>query len=299
MSHIPVLAHEVIDLLNIQQGDVVVDGTLNGGGHAREILKLLGPKGKLVGIDWDKTILKNTERELGRTFICGNYADTKEILHAEHIEHANAILLDLGFSSHQISDPSRGFSIQHDGPLDMRYNVQAGDPAHAIINSFSEDALADIFFTYGEERRSRKIAHAIVEHRKKKRITHTGQLWEIIQQAIYPHTNRDMALSFPKRKIAIGVGARVFQALRIYVNNELGNLKKFLHDLPTMITPKGRCAIISFHSLEDRIIKNSFRDFKKEGIVEILTKKPITPTAEERAINPRSRSAKLRAIKKI
>ncbi|OGM91297.1 16S rRNA (cytosine(1402)-N(4))-methyltransferase [Candidatus Wolfebacteria bacterium RIFCSPHIGHO2_01_FULL_48_22] len=291
--HQPVLLHEIIQLLDVQKEDTVVDGTLNGGGHAKEILQGLGPGGTFIGIETDKRILETTKKEMpnpsdARThFVHANYRDARAIMHKLGVTYADAILLDLGFSSHQIQDPSRGFSFQHDGPLDMRYNQSQGDPAYVTINELSEKELADIMFAYGEERQSRKIAKAIVEHRKKERIIRTGQLKKIIG---------DVLGTKPWGKIH--PATRAFQALRIYVNDELGNLAHFLETVPSLLAPGGRCAIISFHSLEDRMVKQSFRNFKKEGVIELLTKKPITPTVEESTANPRSRSAKLRGVKK-
>ncbi len=298
MAHIPILIREILGLLDIRKSDTVVDGTLNGGGHSREMLNRLGREGSYVGIEWDRSILERTEQDIrseysGRLpetcfFTCGNYRDMKRILASKSIGTADAILLDLGFSSLQIDDPERGFSFQNDGPLDMRYNTDSGDPAYAVLNAATERELADIFYAYGEERKSRRIAKAIVEERKRNKIMRTGELREVIERVIRPH-GRDR----------IHPATRVFQALRMYVNDELGNLRSFLADMPDILAPGGRCAILSFHSLEDRMVKQAFHAMRKEGTAEELTKKPVVPGLEEIGRNPRSRSAKLRVIRKV
>jgi len=296
--HTPVLSKEVIQLLDIQAGDSVVDGTMNGGGHAREIICALGDTGTYVGIEWDKDILRQTQNELREAYlnkkkhpriecVYGNYKNISDILQKLKIHRVDAIVLDLGFSSNQISDPSRGFSFQYDGPLDMRYDTTQGTPAYEIVNSFDERALADIFYIYGEERKSRVIAKGIVTERKHERIRTTGELKRIVEHAV----------GKPPR--GIHPATRVFQALRICVNDELGNVRKFLDDVPSVLASNGRCAIISFHSLEDRIVKQAFREYKKQGIADVRTKKPITPSEEEISNNPRSRSAKLRVIEML
>jgi 16S rRNA (cytosine1402-N4)-methyltransferase len=294
--HLPVLAREVLEILKVDSNDTVVDGTMNGGGHTREFLHALGFGGTFIGIEWDSGILEKTEREIRGEFagklphVCvfahGNYRNMPQILRNEGITQADAILLDIGFSSEHIDDPQRGFSFRHDGPLDMRYDASGGEPASAYVNSLPAQELADIFFTYGEERRSRQIAKAITEYRKKERITTTGQLKGIVESVL-----GDRGKIHPATK--------TFQALRIFVNDELGNLRMFLEELPSMLSPRGKCGIITFHSLEDRMVKQAFKNFKKEGIAEEITKKPVSPSAHELALNPRSRSAKLRAIMKV
>lgn len=297
--HTPVLLKESIAILDPQPGEFFIDGTAGSGGHSEAILEKIGPNGKLLGIDWDKNAISNLKSKISNNnviLINGNYADLPEILKSLKAEKlkslkADGLIIDLGFSSEQLSPPvggGRGFSFMKDEPLDMRY----GDgemTAAEVINSFNEKDLADIFWKYGEERFSRQIAKKITEERKKKRILTTFELVEIVKKAVPKFYERGR----------LHPATRVFQALRIYVNRELENLETLLKNLDKIIKNKGRVAIISFHSLEDRLVKNYFRQMAKEGLVEILTKKPITPTEEEIRNNPRSRSAKMRAVKFI
>ncbi|MEK7162735.1 MAG: 16S rRNA (cytosine(1402)-N(4))-methyltransferase RsmH [Patescibacteria group bacterium] len=319
--HTPVLLKEIIEVLNPQSGEFFIDGTLGSGGHAIEILKKIMPDGKLLGVDLDKdnlekaklnisAELKINSSELKNNLILvhGNYASLPEILGSLKNEKfknlkADGLLIDLGFSSEQLVS-GRGFSFLKDEPLDMRYNTERtlnecgtnAETAAEIVNSYSEKDLADIFYKYGEERFSRRIAKNIVEARRKKRILTTFDLASAIKKAT----------SIGYEKGRIHPATRVFQALRIYVNDELGNLEKLLKNLDKIFPPeanqplaeksKGRIAIIAFHSLEDRLVKNYFREMAKDGRAEILTKKPITATLEEIRKNPRSRSAKMRAI---
>ncbi|MDP1538725.1 MAG: 16S rRNA (cytosine(1402)-N(4))-methyltransferase RsmH, partial [bacterium] len=274
-----------------------IDGTLGSAGHAVEIFKRILPGGKLLGIDVDENSLKiaqlkistelrikNSELRNNLILVQGNYANLPEILKKKNLPKADGLLLDLGISSEQLERSGRGFSFMRDEPLDMRYNQNQSEPASVVVNYYSEKELADIFFKYGEERFSRQIARKIIEERKIKPIKTTFDLVEIIQKAI----------SF--RRSRLHPATKVFQALRIYVNNELGNLEKLLKNLGKIIKNKGRAAIISYHSLEDRLVKNYFREMARQGKAKILTKKPIRPTLEEIRQNPRARSAKLRAI---
>jgi len=312
--HTPVLLKEAIEILNPQKGEFFIDGTIGSGGHSEAILGKIGPSGKLLGIDWDEKAIeslkvqkfKNSENII---LVNGNYADLMKILEKEKLGKTNGLIVDLGFSSEQLGG-GRGFSFMKDEPLIMRYSNK-GLTAAEIINSFSEKDLADIFWKYGEERFSRQIAKKIIEERKKGRILTTFELVEIIKKAVPKFYERGR----------LHPATRVFQALRIYVNRELENLEILLKNIPEILKTKGRAphinnlqsekgdlneglcggrvAIISFHSLEDRLVKNYFRQMAKEGYVEILTKKPITPTKEEVKNNPRSRSAKMRAIRVI
>ncbi len=297
--HTPVLLKEVIEILNPKPGEFFIDGTIGSGGHAMAILKKIGPKGKLLGIDWDKKQIERLKIERLKDFkntilVNDNYANLSEILKKHNLPKADGLLIDLGFSSEQLEKSRRGFSFLKDELLDMRYNQEIRDRrleirnlmAAEIINSFSEKELADIFWKYGEERFSRQIAKKIVEERRRKRILTTFDLVDVVEKAA-PKTYE---------KGRIHPATRVFQALRIYVNDELGNLEKLLKNISKIIKPKGRVVIISFHSLEDRLVKNYFRETAKKGMAEILTKKPITATLEEIKKNPRSRSAKLRAM---
>ncbi|MDI6717585.1 MAG: 16S rRNA (cytosine(1402)-N(4))-methyltransferase RsmH [Patescibacteria group bacterium] len=300
MRHNPVLLNEVLEILNPKPGDFIIDGTINGGGHSAAILGKIGKTGKLLGIDIDTEMIKKTREKIASTvnfqlsisnliLTRGNYSHLPEILKKHKLSKADGLLLDLGFSSGQLNS-DRGFSFLKDEVLDMRYdmrnNAERFPTAAEIINSLSESELADIFYKYGEERFSRRIAKAIVEERKKRRIMTTLMLAEIVKKAVPRGYERGR----------IHPATRVFQALRIYVNKELENLESILKNLKAVVKPKGRVAIISFHSLEDRMVKNCFRDMKREGTAEIITKKPITAAKEEILKNPRSRSAKLRVI---
>lgn len=291
MNHIPVLLKEVIEILNPkpgpacrQAGNFFIDGTVGSGGHAAEIMKRIGPKGKFLGIDWDENNLNSL------VSVHGNFADLPKILEERKLGKADGLLLDLGMSSEQLERSGRGFSFLRDEPLIMRYQYLGGRTseiltAAEVINSFSEKELADIFFKYGEERFSRRIARKIIEERRKKRILTTFKLVEIIKKAVPKNYERGR----------IHPATRTFLALRIFTNQELVNLEKLLNSLGQILKVGGRIAVISFNSLEDRLVKNYFRERAKNGEIEILTKKPIRPTIEEIKQNPRSRSAKLRA----
>jgi len=327
MIHVPVLLKEVIEILDPQPGEFFIDGTIGSGGHAVKIFEKILPNGKLLGSDLDKNNLKiakskiltelrikNSELRNNLILIHGNYTDLPEILKKEKLGKANGLIIDLGFSSEHL-ESGRGFSFLKNEPLDMRYNVETRDKGQEtsdkrqatrtvteIINSFNEKDLAEIFWKYGEERYSRQIARKIIEERKIKPIKTTFDLVEIIKKVIPPshfhrHSHRQ-----------IHPATKVFQALRIYVNHELENLEKILKNLGKIIKNKGRIAIISYHSLEDRLVKNYFRELKNQRKAQILTnpagkpsvsygaRKPIRPTNEEIQANPRSRSAKLRVI---
>lgn len=303
MSHIPVLLKETIVALDPKPGEFFIDGTVGNGGHAFEIVKRISPEGIFLGIDWDADAIENLKSKIsvGSEFALGeknskpkiilandNYANLPEILEENKLEMADGLLLDLGMSSDQLEQSGRGFSFLKDEPLIMQYRPSSETTTAAeIISSFNEKELADIFFKYGEERFSRKIAGKIIEERKKQRILTTFDLVEVIGKAVPKNYERGR----------IHPATRVFQALRIYVNQELENLEKLLKNLDKVLKPKGRIVIISFHSLEDRLVKNYFREKAKEKKMEILTKKPIGPTMEEANQNRRSRSAKLRAAK--
>ena len=289
--HTPVLLHEVIEALNPQPGEFIIDGTLGAGGHARAIIERIGKFGMFLGTDWDPDAVlhfKAPEVSAVQRIITRNasYTAIPEILHDEELPKADGLLLDLGFSSTQIDDAKRGFSFQHDGPLDMRYTT-AGATAAEIVNSYREEELADILYKYGDERFSRQIAERIVKERRAQRITTTRQLASIVVSA--------MPARF--RHGRIHAATKTFQALRIYVNHEFENIESIIGDLEKVMKPNGRVAIITFHSLEDAIVKKKFQELVREGKAELVMKKPIAPTREEIAKNPRSRSAKLRALR--
>ncbi|MDH5597165.1 MAG: 16S rRNA (cytosine(1402)-N(4))-methyltransferase RsmH [Candidatus Peregrinibacteria bacterium] len=304
-THIPVLLPVTLDLLNLEANKYVIDGTLGLGGHSLEILKRIGPKGKLMAFDQDERNLKEAKKRLAdysdqTTFIHSNFEHLAEFASKNHFQ-PDAILLDLGLSSPHIDDPERGFSFQKEGPLDMRFDQSQTLTAEKVISSYPEKELADIIYHYGEETRSRPIARAIVQARKAAAIRTTTQLAEIIASTV-------------KGRARIHPATLTFQALRIYVNRELEVLEKVLEDSVELLKPGGRLVVISYHSLEDRIVKNKFRHFTKTCIcpkelplcqckfekkLYILTRKPIIPSGIEVTQNPRSRSAKLRAAERL
>ncbi|MBI5306553.1 16S rRNA (cytosine(1402)-N(4))-methyltransferase RsmH [Candidatus Wolfebacteria bacterium] len=288
--HLPVLTKEVLEFLDPKAGENFIDCTVDGGGHAMEILKKISPAGKLLGIDLDGEMIAALEarikKENSKNLIVveGNFKNLKKIAEENNFKNISGILIDLGWSSIQIEKSGRGFSFLKNEPLDMRYS-NTGMTAAEAVNRLNEKELADIFWQYGEERLSRRIAKKIIEARRKKRILTTIDLVDVIKTAVPKSYERGR----------IHPATRTFQALRIYVNQELENLKEVLPRATEILAPGGRLAVISFHSLEDRIVKKFFREAKKEGGFEILTKKPVTPSEEELTANPRSRSAKLRA----
>ncbi len=297
MPHIPVLLNEVLEALSITPEGFITDGTVDGGGHALEIASRLGPKGTVLGVDRDGELLSklklrlSKERDPKRAKIIlaqGSYADLPEILNSKKLGRTHGLLLDLGFSSEQLAS-GRGFSFKEDEPLDMRYDTSSGTTAAEVVNSFREEELADIFYRYGEERLSRRIAKAIMESRKVRRILTTFDLVEAVKRASPRNYERGR----------INPATRVFQALRIYVNRELEELEKVLARLDEIIDSGGRVVIISFHSLEDRIVKKTFQEMERKGILKIIVKKPVMASREEIVTNPRSRSAKMRVAEII
>ncbi len=288
--HIPVLLKEVVAVLDPKPKEVFIDATFGDGGHSTEILKKILPGGKLLAIDWDKDAAERAKKSVNFqkpeiTIVNENYASLLEIVKKIKFPKADGLIVDLGFSTGQL-ESGRGFSFLKNEPLDMRFSKDNELTAAEVINGFTEKDLADIFFEYGEERFSRRIAKEIFKERKKKRILTTLELAEIIKHSVPQNYER-------KR---IHPATRVFQALRIYVNSELENLKTLLAGMESILNSGGRVAIISFHSLEDRIVKNYFKELEKEDKAKILTKKPIIASEEEVRNNPKSRSAKLRAI---
>lgn len=293
--HTPVLLKEVIDYLNPKANENFVDCTIGQGGHTKSILERTSPSGRVLGIDWDKKQIENCKllkEQFGERLIVvnDNYVNLSEILKNNNFENISGILLDVGFSSFQIEDSKMGFSFLRDEYLNMSYNEQNDLTAEIIINQWSENEIEEILTAYGEEKFSRQIAKKITDQRKISKIQTTFQLVEIIKKAI--------PLKYQHNKIHFAT--RTFQALRIAVNKELENLQNTLPQAISVLNKGGIMVVISFHSLEDRIVKNFFRDQEKNNLIKILTKKPITSTDQEIAENPRSRSAKLRAvIKKI
>ena len=291
--HVPVLLKDAIEFLHVRTGTTVADCTLGMAGHAAEIIRRLGPQGHLIGFDRDSEALEQAKLRLDEVASeLGSQAPKITLIGeafssiARHVDPASldGILADFGISSLQIGEAHRGFSFSADGPLDMRMDTRSGPDAAQEVNEASERELANLIYEYGEERRSRRIARAIVRGRP---VTTTGQLARIVATAA-PAMKQDR----------IHPATRTFQALRIYVNRELDEIRALLEAAPKLLKPSGRLVVISFHSLEDRIAKDSLREGAHKGIWEILTKKPVTPDEEEIEINPRSRSAKLRAAER-
>lgn len=284
--HVPVLAQEVIEWLQPAPGMTFVDGTLGGGGHTRLLAERVGDAGKVIGLDRDPAAIVAAEQSLrGLPISVANasYANFPEVLDEIGFDKVDGILLDLGLSSDQLADTERGFSFEAAGLLDMRFNRDEGEPAWRLLERLRAEELADIIFRYGEERFSRRIARTIVETRQAKPLQTANELAELVRRCV------------PRGQDRIDPATRTFQALRIAVNNELGELDRVLRVAPRRIKPGGRLAIISFHSLEDRIVKEAFRsDFCWQP----LTKKPILASEAEIAANPRSRSAKLRVAER-
>ena len=297
MKHISVLLNESIDGLAIKEGDVVVDGTLGGGGHTLEILRRFDNKIKMICFDLDEDAIKRAKElinpnSINVTFQNSGFQDLKKSLEDLKIGKVNRILLDLGISSFQLEEAGRGFSFLRDEPLlmTMKKNPKEEDTtAYEIVNSWEEQTLADIIFGFGEERFARKIAKAIVEARSKKEIKTTFDLVKIIEETV--------GRNYRGKKIH--PATKTFQALRIATNSELTNLEKVIKEGFECLDKEGRMAIITFHSLEDRIVKRAFVDLRDKGLANIINKKPILPGANEIKENSRSRSAKLRLLEKI
>ena len=286
--HVPVLPDQVLHFLDPQPGQIIVDGTVGGGGHARLIAPRLGGPGRLIGLDQDPTML-----ELARAQLVGlpvellhsNFDQLRPVLNRLGIDRVDGVLADLGFCSDQMDDPGRGFSFQREGPLDMRLDRAAGEPASAWLQQLSERELADLFWQYGEERFSRRVARRIVELRERTPLRTTTELAELLRRTV------------PRgRGHRIDPATRVFQALRIAVNDELGALERLLAALPYCVKVGGRAVIISFHSLEDRLVKRTFKD---RSHWQELTRKPVQASALECRGNPKARSAKLRAAVRV
>jgi 16S rRNA (cytosine1402-N4)-methyltransferase len=302
MPHIPVLLNEVLEVLNPKRGEFFIDGTVDGGGHAASILEKMMPEGKFLGLDWDKEILEKTRKKIEAKFqipnskfqifwINDNFKNIPMILKNKKLGKADDLLLDLGFSSEQLESADwrtgRGFSFNPpaggDEPLLMTYS-DSERPVREWLKLLKEFELTRIIREFGEERYAQRIARAIKTYLP---IQTSKKLAEIISRAVPKNYERGR----------IHPATRTFQALRIFANQELGNLRNILLRITDVLNPGGRLAVITFHSIEDRIIKNVFRNLAKEGKVEILTKKPIQPSQQEVQTNPRSRSAKLRALK--
>ncbi len=291
LRHLPVMVEEVINLLRCEPGKVFVDATLGEGGHASAILKRTAPDGFVIGIEWDEealSIAKEVLRPFGERvqIFQENFIYLSKFIEMESVD---GILLDLGVSSLQLEDEKRGFSFQKEGPLDMRMDLRIDQTAADLINSLSKKELELTLLRYGEERWAKRIAELVVRVREREPIQTTQALRKIVHEAIPRRFH-------PRR---IDPATRTFQALRIRVNDELGNLKKVLEIGWRFLKKGGRICILSFHSLEDRMVKEAFRKLEREGEMRILTPKPISPSKEEVMNNPRSRSAKMRCAERI
>ena len=297
-NHVPVLLKEAIDLLNVRRGGTYIDATVGLGGHSYEIAKRLGAPGHLIGLDKDPAALERAQAKLGGsagvspanpdwpkvTLLQCSFAEVGKRFGKNF---ADGLLADIGVSSLQLDDAPRGFSFQADGPLDMRMDPRSERTAEQVVNHLDERELADVIYEFGEERRSRRIARAIVRSRP---IRSTAHLADVISAAARPMNSESRR---------IHPATRTFQALRIFVNRELDDLRALLTAAPQILKPGGCVVVISFHSLEDRIVKDAFREGAKQGYFSLLTKKPVTATEEESDRNPRARSAKLRAAEKV
>jgi 16S rRNA (cytosine1402-N4)-methyltransferase len=295
VGHVSVLLKEAIDFLAIRRGGTYIDATLGLGGHSLEIARRLGPQGHLIGFDKDPQALELARKRLASleveregeqprmTLLHSSYADL-----AQHVppKSADGLLADLGVSSLQFGDPARGFMFQAEGPLDMRMDPQSERTADQVVNHMREEDLANVIYEFGEERRSRRIARAIVRARP---IRNTAHLSQVISAALRPMKHGER----------IHPATRTFQAIRIFVNRELDDLRALLEAAPGVLNAGGRLVVISFHSLEDRIVKDAMRDGAKAGLYSVLTKKPLEAGEEEIDRNPRSRSAKLRAAERL
>ncbi len=308
--HKPVLLKEVLYYLNLKQGVVIFDGTLGGAGHTIEIIKAIAPTGRVIGVDLHSQAISTATNKLKKfsdrvNLVNDNFANIKKILKKIDVKKVNGILLDLGLSSFLIERSKRGFSYLRNEKLDMRFGDNHKINAFNVVNDYSEEKLAEIFWKYGEERWSRSIAENIVNHRKDKAIETTGELVEIIKEAI-PHKFGYYRKGHPAK--------RVFQAIRMEVNKELNNLERAMEDGFEVLKSGGRMAIISYHSLEDRMVKNKFLQYEgvcicppdfpvckcgREKRAEIITRKSVKPSSEEIRLNPRSKSARLRVLEKL
>lgn len=288
-THRPVLLGDVIRFLNPRSGGIYVDATLGGGGHTEAILRASAPNGRVLAFDRDREAIYRASKKLADEadrvrFISGSFAELSAYLDEEGTKEVDGIVADLGLSSDQLGDPDRGFSFALDGPLDMRFDSGEGPTAADLVNELPDDQLADLLYEYGDERRSRAIARRIVQRRP---IHTTKQLRAAVVAVLGP------------RRRGIDPATRTFQALRIAVNQELAALDLFLEQAPGCLRPGGRVVVISYHSLEDRAVKHSFRSSAADISYDVLTRKPVVPDAEAIADNPRARSAKLRALMRV
>ena len=296
-GHEPVLAEALVRLLDPRPGQVVLDGTVGLGGHAAVLIPRISPGGRYIGIDLDEAMVAAARERLADvppgvlTLATGNFADFPDCLRQAGLAQVDHMLLDLGVNSAQVDDPERGFSFGRDGPLDMRFDRSQRQQAVDLVNGMDERALADLFYQFGQEALSRKIARRICQARRGARIRTTKALARVVESAVTASGRRSRGRIHP--------ATLVFQALRVAVNLELENLERFLDHVAEHLRPGGRVAVISFHSLEDGIVKRFLRAAKRAGTLRELTRRPVIATATERAGNPRSRSAKLRVAERL
>lgn len=289
--HQPVMAEEVLEWLRPRPGGVIVDGTVGSGGHSLCVLPKLLPDGRLIAMDRDPAALQLARQRLREfeplvTFVHEDYRRLPDVLDRLGLSRADGLLLDLGMSSLQVDRPERGFSFSAEGPLDMRMNPQDATTASDLVNRLTVSALTDLFVRFGEERFAARIARRIGDARRRRPITTTAELADLVRRAVPPAARRGR----------LHPATRVFQALRIAVNDELAALEELLAALPGRLAAEARAVILSYHSLEDRLVKRAFAAGARDGHWTVLTKKPVAPSREECARNPRGRSAKLRAI---
>jgi len=309
VAHQSVLSRETLELLAPGKGDLVVDATLGPGGHAELLLEAVTPGGRLIGIDRDPHALELARRRLDRfgdAFVAlqGDHSELKTLLASIDVDEVDRVLLDLGVSSLQLDDPRRGFSFRNDGPLDMRMDPGTDRSAADLVATLTEEELREILWRFGEERRARAIARAVVHERDKRPFRTTRQLADLVQRVLGPQA----------RRFRIHPATRTFQALRIAVNGELVQLEALIEDAVSLLRPAGRLAAISFHSLEDRAVKHTLRALAdrctcpreipicgcgRNDLIEVLTTKPVRPSADEVARNPRARSSKLRVAERL
>jgi 16S rRNA (cytosine1402-N4)-methyltransferase len=296
-GHEPVLVTPLVRLLAPEAGQTVLDGTVGLGGHARAIIARILPGGVYVGIDLDEAMLSRARERLSNVpagvvrLFQANFADFPECLQKAGIARVDHMLLDLGVNSAQLEDPARGFSFEREGPLDMRFDLAQKTRAIDLVNSMTERDLADLFYAFGQEGASRKIAKRICQVRHGGRIRSTTALAQVVEAAVTARGARPRGRIHP--------ATRVFQALRVAVNRELENLERFLEQAPAYLKPGGKLAVISFHSLEDGIVKRALRAAKAQGTMRELTRRPVIADEAERAANPRSRSAKMRVAERL
>jgi 16S rRNA (cytosine1402-N4)-methyltransferase len=294
--HTPVMLKEVINYLNLGPGKVIVDATIGTGGHSKAIIEQITPGGKLIGIDRDQESLAVAKERLSDysgncEFVYGNFADLDSILKNLNIKKINGILFDLGISSYQLQNPSRGFSFQYEGPLDMRFDRNSYISAYDLVNNLNEEEISNLLWTFGEEKWHNRIAHFLVEEREKQAITSTQQLSDIVVKAIPP--------KYRYRHYRIHPATRTFLGLRIAVNRELETIETGISKAIDFLDRSARICVISFQSLEDRVVKLAFRKFASLREIKIITPKPLIPQDAEISQNPSSRSSKLRVAEKI